>query len=197
VAAGTGCAPTFSKGSFQGIGEYDPRANQAVADRYRALQEAPPAEAAGVKVLYETVPEGLEVKGDVVSVADGYPLVILGKYGLAGPVGGPWAFSDYKSTGRKVYCYWQTPLTLVTLGLWALAVPVSYPCWTKSLTQEEWIDELRLLAVAAGGNLVLASPNAGGAVGVILRASPDYLAKMGRSRRAPPPSPPPPGVKTL
>lgn len=195
---GTGCAPTFSKASFQGLGEYNPRANQAVADRYRELQETPPPEAARVKVLYDTVPEGIEVKGDVYSVAQGYPIEILGKYGLAGPVGGPWAFTDYKETGRKVYCYWQAPLTWVTLGIWALAVPVSYPCWTEDLTQEEWVDELRTLAVAARGNLVIASSRSGGRVGVILRVGPEYLEKMKRGTVPPPPPvAAPAGVKTL
>ena len=84
----------------------------------------------------------------------------------------------------------------MTLHLW-LAVPLSYPCWAKSLTQEERIEELRLLAVAAGGNLVIASPSGRGAIGVILRASPEYLDKLGHNKTPAPRVPPPEGVKTL
>ncbi|MDB4940546.1 MAG: hypothetical protein JWP97_80 [Labilithrix sp.] len=193
-----GCAPTYSAATFRRMGEYDPRADEAVSHRYRELQEVPPARPAEVRVLLDTLPEGVAIDGNVVSVRPGYPLTILGHYDLQGPVGGPWSFPDYKSTGRKVYCYWQAPLSWVTLGLWALVVPVSYPCWTKDLTREEWASELRTLAIAAGGNLVVAHHQLG--TGIILKADDAYLDRLGEapaSSAAPPVAPAAAGAQKL
>jgi hypothetical protein len=185
-----GCAPTYSTAGVQAVGVYESGAKEAFSQKYRDLQKsederasatsskAAKASASPVMVLDETVPPGVVIHGDVVSVEDGYPLAIVGRYDFFGPQGGPWTFSDYKSTGRKALCYWQTPLTWVTLGLWALVVPISYPCWTENLTQDERVAQIRLVAMAAGGNLVVTFPHSGGARGLILRASPEYLERL-------------------
>jgi hypothetical protein len=185
-----GCAPAYSTAEVQAAGVYESGAKEAFAQKYRDLQKtederssetsnkAARAPASTVTVLDETVPPGVVIHGDVLSVEDGYPLAIVGRYDFFGPQGGPWTFSDYKSTGRKVLCYWQAPLTLVTLGLWALFVPLSYPCWTENLTQDERIAQIRLVAMAAGGNLVVTFPHSGGSRGLILRASPEYLDRL-------------------
>ncbi len=192
-----GCAPTYSTAQVQAVGEYQSGAKEAFGQKYRELQKSEderPSAAANVKVLDETVPPGVVIHGDVLSVEDGYPLTIVGRYDFFGPQGGPWTFSDYKSTGRKVYCYWQAPLTWVTLGMWALVVPVSYPCWTENLTQDERIAQIRLVAMAAGGNLVVTFPHSGGSRGLLLRASPEYLERLshGAGHGASPARPPSP-----
>ncbi len=186
----TGCAPTYSKAEVQAAGVHESGAKEAFSKKYRDLQKsederasaasskAASAPASPVTVLDETVPPGVVIHGDVLSVEDGYPLAIVGRYDFFGPQGGPWTFSDYKSTGRKALCYWQAPLTWVTLGLWALVVPISYPCWTENLTQEEQVAQIRLVALAAGGNLVVTFPHSGGARGLILRASAEYLERL-------------------
>jgi hypothetical protein len=204
-----GCAPTYSTAQVQAVGEYQSGAKEAFAKKYRDLQKSederapePPSAtssaAARVLVLDETVPPGVVIHGDVLSVEDGYPLTIVGRYDFFGPQGGPWTFSDYKSTGRKVYCYWQAPLTWVTLGMWALVVPVSYPCWTENLTQDERVVQIRLVAMAAGGNLVVTFPHSGGSRGLILTASPEYLEGLSRApaNGASPSRPPLPSTPT-
>ncbi len=173
----SGCAATYSKAQYFAIGEYNPKANEAVEKEYRRLQEAPPPDAGNVKVLFETVPEGIKYEKGTVSVEKGYPVQIVGKFTLFGPSGGPWKFADYKSTGRKALCYPQVPLTWITLGIWALVMPTAYPCWARGFkTEEEWIEHLKLLTVAAKGNLVVAMRGRGGAAeGFIFAAEPQYL----------------------
>lgn len=86
-------------------------------------------------------------------------------------------FSDYSGLGRKLYCYPQTPLTWVTLGLWALVVPLNYPCWGQSLTREEGLGLVRSAARAAEADVVLLTGLSAddkffyGAAGFLLRST--------------------------
>lgn len=175
----SGCATTYAKAQYFATGEYNPKANEEVEKNFRKLQEAPPTEASAVKVMFESVPPGVKADNGVVSVEEGYPLRIVGKFTLFTSGGSPLFFADYKSTGRKALCYPQVPLTWITLGIWLL-VPSSYPCWGNAMkTQDDWVANLRLLGHAAGGNLVLALRGAGGnAQGFIFSADDRYLQAL-------------------
>ncbi len=67
-------------------------------------------------------------------------------------------FAEYASNARKAYCWWQVPLTWLTLGLWQVVVPISWPCVAKPvLPIEEGYGYLRAAAAAAGANLIVIS----------------------------------------
>src|SRR4051812_43425054 len=96
-----------------------------VLERFKALREHPPADKlAQVKVLQNAMPDGIEVKDGTISVKDGYPHVVLGKFTLTANFASTLWFADYNPTWRKGYCYPQVPLTWVTLGLWQIFVPL-------------------------------------------------------------------------
>lgn len=50
-------------------------------------------------------------------------------------------------------------------------------CAHPRTQQDERVAQIRLVAMAAGGNLVVTFPHAGGSRGLILRASPEYLER--------------------
>jgi len=73
-----------------------------------------------------------------------------------------WYESMHEShgSGRDVFCKVQTPLRTLTLGIFALVSPTSWPCYvlyTKKLSTNAAIHrgELRRAARAMGGNLVI------------------------------------------
>ena len=99
-----GCAPTYSTAQVQAVGEYQSGAKEAFGQKYRELQKSEderPSAAANVKVLDETVPPGVVIHGDVLSVEDGHPLTIVGRYDFFGPQGGPWMFSPRRCRARR------------------------------------------------------------------------------------------------
>ncbi len=67
-------------------------------------------------------------------------------------------FAEYASSAQKAYCWWQVPLTWLTLGLWQVVVPSSWPCVVKPvLPVEEGYGYLRAAAAAAGANVIVIS----------------------------------------
>lgn len=118
-----------------------------------------PSELAGlsksVTVLEKTLPDGVEVSNDVIKTAPDSGLSVIGTIQMSPNVASAFQFPDYSSTLRKVACYPQAPLIWVSLGMWAIFVPTSYPCWGKPLTPAEGYGLLRAHAEAAGANLVI------------------------------------------
>jgi hypothetical protein len=156
-----GCATVANSAhtvTFTTFGDADTinKRQKDVLERFKALREHPPADKiAGVKVLQNALPDGVEVKDGTISVKDGYPHVVLGKFTLSPSFASTFWFADYDPTWRKGYCYWQVPLTWVTLGLWQALVPISYPCAGGKLMHDVAIEQVKTLAVVVGANLVV------------------------------------------
>ena len=66
---------------------------------------------------------------------------------------------DQHSSGRDTYCKVQTPLRTLTLGIWSLFSPFSWPCQIlysgdKKENMKIHVQELKRAATAIGANLV-------------------------------------------
>jgi hypothetical protein len=187
LAALTGCATLNPRVTYSGFGEADPVAEAGLLQKYRDSRADAPSEAAAkVKVLVDTIPEGIEFKDGHIAVSDGYKHRIIGKFSLTQGIGalyiGNFWFADYASGGRKALCYPQVVLTWVTLGLWML-VPTSYFCWGDiGNSKVELIDHVKKLTATAGGNVAVIGFVPGvdpemsqGAGGIILEVDPESL----------------------
>jgi hypothetical protein len=133
-----------------------------VLERFQKVRAKPPADQiARVKVLQDTVPEGVEIKDGTISIKPGAPYTLIGKFRLKAQGASTLWFYDYDPSWRKPYCYWQVPLTWVTISLWQWLVPISYPCMGGALGRTAAIEQVKTLAAVAGANLVvLAMKNA-------------------------------------
>jgi hypothetical protein len=91
-----------------------------------------PGAAAGmaksVKVLQKSLPDGVELKDGVIKTSPESGLEVVSSFRFFAAGGSTMWFADYSSTWRKVLCYPQVPLTWVTLLMWQVFVPLSYPC---------------------------------------------------------------------
>lgn len=177
VVSSTACATVHARPSFSAFGEADPEIDAQVLNAFVAARDEPLDEdEAAIKVLIDTLPDGVELNDGVLRVKEGYPYELLGRFRLDPAAGNTLFFADYTSSARKGFCWPQVVLSWVTLGIWAIIVPTSYPCWGSSETsRRELIAEVKRFAHTAGGNLVIASyvqgtsPNtAFGAYGFIL-----------------------------
>jgi hypothetical protein len=176
----TGCFGTLKpRMEWRGAGEADPGRDRGVETQFhdtsgKALEAAPATQPA-VKVMLETIPEGIELKENVLSVKDGYQHQILGRFNLKGDAG---FFPGYEAGWKGPVCYPQRVLALLTLGVWML-VPTSYPCNVSDRREKEyWIDQAKQAAASAGGDLVLGhylaegKEDAWGIEGFVLKADP-------------------------
>ena len=69
---------------------------------------------------------------------------------------------DQEGSFRPAWCAWQAPLRAVTLGLWSLFVPLNYACvLSESPDGHVHERELRRMAAAMGGNLVVVASTDG------------------------------------
>lgn len=162
LLAGSGCAtvhPRSHQITYSGFGDLGSKQahERETLDRLKQLREDLPTfkPAHPVKILVDTFPEGLELEGDLLKVKPGFRHEVLGQFTLEPNGGHTGWFSDYASVGRKIYCYPQVPLTWVTLGLWQIFVPLSYPCLGGGLKTAEATVQLEALAEAAGANVVV------------------------------------------
>lgn len=106
----------------------------------------------GIEVWVGKIPAGIEVREGVISVQEGVPYEILGKASVMFDSGSQFAFPDYEDGWRKGLCYWQVPVTWLTLGLWAV-VPLNYPCSVKSPREkEDVLTATRNLVKKVGGH---------------------------------------------
>ena len=168
--------------SYQGMGAANFSRDHKIAER--ADESEPSDESDRVVVLIDTIPEGIVVHEGVIRVADGYQHQILGKVRVTPnnhvSLIALFGFPDYESSWRKPFCYPQTVLTYATLTLWAMLVPTSYFCYGAAGISDETVEaKLRAAAVAAGGDLVLASmirvgssEKVFGAAGLIVKMDP-------------------------
>ena len=179
----TGCAPLHRTVEYTATGAADPRGDTKIKENFEAGRESPlPADAENVTVMIDTVPEGITLENGVLGVEDGYQHRIVGKFKV-GPDAG--FFPAYKQGWRKGACYWQQPLVIATLFIWAI-VPTYYPCYTTpALPKAEVVDALKRVAFEAGGDMVVATylqesqDQASSAVGFIIQTDPRMLAGDG------------------
>jgi hypothetical protein len=154
-----GCASLAFKPGVQSVGEYR---NTAAA--VETAEKIPNEGAAEVKVLIETLPEGMALK-DGELVFDHERFEMLGKvsaqYKDPGMANLGFWFYPYqdKDSWRTGLCAWQVPLSWVTLTMWAWLVPTYYPCRVRMGDEEERraaiIDTMQRATKALGGNLVV------------------------------------------
>jgi hypothetical protein len=162
-----------------------------VLERFKAIRANPPLDKLGdVKILQNATPEGIEIKDGTISVKEGYPHVVLGKFTLSSALASTIWFADYEPTWRKGYCYPQVPLTWVTIGLWQFLVPLAYPCWGGKLSHDVAIQQMKTLAVVVGANLIVAEiveadDVVGRVNGILIRTN---LDSLGPPHKLPDPS---------
>jgi hypothetical protein len=174
------CGAVRSEPRFQAFGEADLERDARVIEEFRKSRDGG-ASHDDVKVLLDTVPEGIKTSEGSFSVEDGFAHVILGKFTLIPGRGlGYWFtwFPDYEDSWRKGVCYWQIPLHWVTMGLWAM-VPTSYPCFTTPARSKiSLVRDAKTLAAASGADTVIVSfvganqEEAVGAAGLLIRLDP-------------------------
>lgn len=101
-------------------------------------------------LFVETYPRGIEPSGRSIKINPDAEYILLGGYDLYATGATTFWFADYTSTARKVACYPQVPLTWVTLGLWQLVVPLSWPCAAKARMDRPLVwNQIRHIAAAA------------------------------------------------
>lgn len=166
VMATSGCASGPFALEVRHAGKLDPEKDERVADEAQSLpwdgdyedivvtNELPPGVTLEKGVL-SAASDRFVVLGDVRSHMDDTRQVAFAKSVF-------WYESMHEShgAGRDVFCKVQTPLRTLTLGIFALVSPTSWPCYvlyTKKLSTNAAIHrgELRRAARAMGGNLVL------------------------------------------
>ncbi len=156
-----GCGTLAFHPSVQSMGEY--KNTQSIATE---ADEMSARSADGVKVLVETLPEGMIVKDNMI-VVDPERYEMLGKvsadYKDASLVNMGFWFYDYKEneSWRTSFCAWQVPLSWVTLTMWSWLSPTYYPCRVGAGSEEERradiVQALQKATKALGGNLVVVS----------------------------------------
>ena len=157
----TGCGTMTYKPAVQSIGEYK-NTSQAVDD----AENMPEHSADKVRVLVETLPEGMGLKDGVIAY-DHAQYELLGKvsasYKDPSAVNlGLW-FYGYKEDERwrKGLCTWQVPISWLTLTMWSYFSPTYYPCRVAPGSEEERradiVETLQRATKALGGNLVIVS----------------------------------------
>lgn len=184
LLATTGCATLKPAYSFTGMGEVDPARDREVIARMTAAHDDKSSATPEVKVLLNTVPEGIDMSGNTIKVEPGYAHRILGRFGIAQKSGLFYlvaGFFDYEDTWRKGVCYWQVPLEWLTVGFWSV-VPTSYVCHPSLGLRDkaDVVTEVKKAAAAAGADMVIMSflaatnDEANGALGLLVRMDPRF-----------------------
>ena len=162
----TSCASTTFSPAVKSVGEYRDMTRYAAS-----AEEIPPGQAADVKVLVGSIPSGMSLEGGMLKVdPEQYDLLGRVEAHLNNPLTanlGLWVY-DYApgERWRVGYCAWQVPLSWVTLTLWALLVPLHYPC--KAVMGDEEtrtatiVETLRRAGKALGADLVIVPAGIGG-----------------------------------
>ena len=160
----TGCASASYSPGAQTFGEY--------RDLHGAMARADDlswADASDVKVFTGSVPDGITLSSNGQVTADPARYEVLGEVS-ASPNGGALSrfgawFYPYPEdeSWRKGLCYWQVPLTWITLGFYAWIAPWQYPCRVVDGNSASAIEDRRHRVIATmqkatkalGGNLLL------------------------------------------
>lgn len=171
AALAIGCATPAFEVRIKHVGAYDPLRNEASEKRARALawqREYP------VKVYLNQIPEGFSFNNGLLSVKPAYrsrfSIVAAVSSGHAMSATASYALSTWwyvtmhkqHSRARDIFCKVQMPLRLLTLGIWSLFSPTSWPCqilYSRSERQnlKIHVQELKRAAAAVGANLVIVS----------------------------------------
>lgn len=129
----------------------------------------------GIEVWVGKLPAGIDLREGVISVKDGVPYEIVGKATLVLNSGSQFGFPDYEDGWRKGLCYWQAPLTWVTLGIWSV-LPLNYPCGVEfQREKEDVLNATRNLVTKVGGHffvgdyLIESEDRAAGITGFVVR----------------------------
>lgn len=163
------CATPSFEVRVNHYGTVDPARDRRVAE---AAQDLPWDEEYAVTVVQGKLPEGLTLKGRTLEIAAPYK----GRYEVIGELRSQhrmnptasyalstWWFidmHDQHSGFRNVFCKAQMPLRLLTLGIWSLFSPLSWPCQVVySLDHDDnfaiHVQELKRAATAMGANLIV------------------------------------------
>lgn len=134
-----------------------PTKEAALRATFEARREGPlDAAANDVVLLIEQYPKGTSRIRNRLHVAPDSGYELIAGYDLYASGATTFWFADYASSWRKAYCYPQVPLTWVTLGLWQLVSPVSWPCVKAArLKQDVAWKQVRHLAAAAGADVAI------------------------------------------
>lgn len=178
------CATIKTMPDISLYGEADPEKESQVINKYEERGKIPKQEK--VKVLVDTVPEGVSVSDGQISAQSGYAHEIIGRFSFrpdfkrksSKAMDG---FSNYKSAWRKAVCYPQVALRYATLGMWTYLSPTAYLCHgSMKQGKNEMIDESKKITKAAGGNVTTISyikdndNNVVGAVGYAIKLDPKF-----------------------
>lgn len=179
VFGGTGCfqAHVQPELSFRGSWAEDPAKDRAMRQRLEELRLRLEAEAdPAIEIYVGKIPGGLTLKEHVIYVDEGAPFEIIGRATVVLNSGSAGTFPDYKDGWRKPLCYWQAPLTWVTLGIWML-IPLNYPCGVPTyLPKEQVLNVTRNLVRELGGSFFVGNylyeneDEAGGLDGFVVRS---------------------------
>lgn len=129
----------------------NPEEKSRVLAAYDAARELPKNEETGQVLLFvETLPVGIESTGRHIAITPASSYAMLGAFDFYAGGGSTFWFAEYASSGRKAYCYPQVPLTWLTLGLWQVLVPLSWPCIAKARVDPAYAwAQVRAIAAAA------------------------------------------------
>lgn len=158
-----GCYAPAYRNTVHVFGSVDLERDEQIATR--AEQLAWDGDYRHVRMLIGTTPEGIGLAegGTQIVVAPGYE----DRYAVLGSATSEMPFvrlqalfwyasmHDSEGTFLPAWCSWQAPLRVLTLGLWSL-VPLNYPCFPSDDPDPRLhAVELRRMASAMGGNLVI------------------------------------------
>ncbi|MFT4626334.1 MAG: hypothetical protein ACI8PZ_005011 [Myxococcota bacterium] len=166
LVAAQGCYVITPTAKVSNFGAMDPARDKAMSEQADDLESTPP-----ITVLAGTAPEGLELvdNGSKLVVLEGYEdrYRVIGmaegdympkaQKAVINNIYGTWTYED--TPWRKGYCYWQVPLKVATLGLWAY-LPPHYPCIGSAPRDEDerqiaLIEEMKKSTHVMGGNTLL------------------------------------------
>jgi hypothetical protein len=193
-----GCANVRPRTTYSAIGSADPAREREIVDGY-AKQPV----TSEVNVFIDSLPPGVTVANGEIQIDPNYQHRLIGRFTMAGGHGKGLSalrrFPNYRAGWKKGYCYPQTVLTYMTLFIWSL-LPPAYPCYgSATVAKEHLVGDMKALASAAGGNLVVAGyteasdTDAAGATGFILVLDPRTRGQAaGTVQVAPPPAAPAP-----
>ncbi len=168
-ACATGCATAPFKVQVMPAGNYDPAQTKALSQQ---AAELPWDREYDVALFLNQIPEGLSMERGKLTVKEGYEdrfevrgtLRSAPRYNptAAAAMSAFWYVDMHEQHGRSrdLFCKVQAPLRTLTLGIWWLLSPTSWPCWiTYSLNGETNLEihsqELKRAATVLGANLVV------------------------------------------
>jgi hypothetical protein len=163
LAALPGCASVNFVPRVDSVGEY--KNTTGTSERADDMRSS---EAADVRVLVGTLPEGVRIEHDGL-VVDPARYALVGRVSADyKPYGFTWLgfwFYDYSEDERwkNAYCGVQVPLTWVTLGIWPFVSPFHYPCKVVAGGSPSEVGERKARVIktlqkatkAAGGDLLI------------------------------------------